>query len=293
CGHDIHVASLLGTLLILNDLKDRFSGTIKAIFQPSEEEYDGGAKFMIEAGVLANPEVNVIFGQHVTPGLEAGTIGLCEGPFMASTDEIHLTIHGKGGHAALLNEIINPILIGVDFLHELYAIIEKIKPLNIPTVLSFGKFTANGLPNLVPDKAEIAGTLRTFDESWRETVLALIEEIAQKTVVKEGASCTVDIRRGYPVLCNEIETTRRVRQYAEQYLGKEAVLSIPPRMTAEDFAYFLQKKPGTFYRLGVSNQQKGITQKLHTAHFQIEEEAIRTAIGLMSWITINELKTIK
>lgn len=289
CGHDVHIASLLGALMILKDLKEQFSGTVKAIFQPSEEEYAGGAKFMIDANVLENPKVDVIIGQHVTPGMSAGTVGFRSGPFMASTDEIHLTIHGKGGHAAMPAETINPILAGTAFIEEINRLVKEEQPNDVPTVLSFGRFVANGSTNIIPDTAEIAGTLRTFNEVWREEVCALIKMAAKNISGKYDAVFDLDIRRGYPVVNNDPEVTERVRKDAIALLGRGYVQNLPLRYTAEDFAYYLLKCPGVFYRLGVSNQAKGITQTTHSATFRIDEDALRTSIMLMSYIAFNEL----
>lgn len=289
CGHDVHIACVLGCLRIMNDLRNHFGGIIKAIFQPSEESYDGGASYMIEEGVLNDPEVNIIFGQHVTPGIETGYIGLREGAFMASTDEIHLHIRGKGGHAALVHETVNPVNIGMAILQKAQDYVKKEQPEDIPTVLSFGRFIANGLTNLIPDEAQIAGTLRTFDENWRNKIVENIERIATETAKKEGGECEVTIKRGYPVLVNDPDATQRVKHYAKAYLGKEYVIDLPYRMTAEDFAYYLQKKTGVFYRLGTSNSTKGITQSLHSKEFDIDEEALKIGMGLLSWISYNEL----
>ena len=291
CGHDAHLACLLGMVHILNDLRDHFGGTVKVIFQPSEEEYDGGAPYMIADGVLHNPEVDVIFGQHVTPEIKTGSIGICEGGFMASTDEIYLTIIGKGGHAALVNEVINPIMVGMAVLENLQQFVKKENIDEVPTVLTFGRFIAEGLTNLVPNEAKMAGTLRTFDEAWREKVLEAISKITNETASQFGASCEVMIRKGYPVLTNNPEVTRRVKGYACDYLGKENVITLEPRMTAEDFAYYLQKKPGTFFRLGTGNETEKKRNKLHSNNFDIDESALETGMGLLSWIVINELIT--
>ncbi|MDR3047453.1 MAG: amidohydrolase [Bacteroidales bacterium] len=289
CGHDVHVACLLGVLRMLNEIKHTFGGTIKAIFQPSEEVYDGGAPFMIDAGVLENPKVELIFAQHVTHGMECGKIGLCEGAFMASTDEIHIHIHGKGGHAALENEVINPILMGMELISQLtnYHTLNRSSPHN--SVLAFGKFIAAGETNIIPNSAVIAGTLRTFNEKWRATMLITIKQIATMIEEKFGGEIAISIKNGYPVLVNEPTTTHRVKQYATDFLGVENVLEIPPRMTAEDFAYFLQQKPGTFIRLGVSNIAKNITATTHSNTFDIDESAIETGMGLMSYIALKEL----
>lgn len=290
CGHDAHIASLLGTLMILNDLKEQFGGSVKAIFQPSEEQYPGGAITMIHENVLAQPTVDCIFAQHATPGIEVGQIGLRKGAFMASTDEILIAIHGKGGHAALPEEYINPVDVGLELLTQMKQRIDEQKPKNIPTVFAFGQFIANGLTNLIADTATIAGTLRTFDETWRTQAHTYLHQIVQEVSAKTGAKCQLDIRKGYPVLINDANATDRVYQYACDYLGKENVIWLPLRTTAEDFAYFLQQKEGVFYRLGTSNQQKGKNAKLHTAQFDIDEDALLVGMGLKCWITLNELR---
>lgn len=289
CGHDAHIASVLGALLILNSFKASFGGTVKAIFQPSEEDYDGGAPFMIQEGVLHDPEVDLIIAQHVTPGIESGMIGIKEGPFMASTDEIFINIKGKGGHAALVDEFINPVIIGMEILKNLNTFISKNQPEKIPTVLTFGRFIADGLTNRVPEEAQMAGTLRTFNEEWRNQALQNIEAIASETAQKHGGICEINIRHGYPVLVNDPATTQRIKQYAATFLGEKNVVDIPYRMTAEDFAYFLQEKPGVLYRLGSSNKEKGIIQSLHSNNFDIDESSLITGMGLLSWIAINEL----
>lgn len=290
CGHDVHIASLLGALMVLKKVQNSFGGTIKAIFQPSEEQYPGGALGMINENVLSNPEVDTIFAQHATPGIEVGCIGIRDGRFMASTDEIHITVTGKGGHAAMPHEYISPLKVGMELLREIEANVSKNQPKEIPTILAFGKFIANGLTNLIPNTAEIAGTLRTFDETWRDEAHQIIHKTAAQISQQSGASCSVIINKGYPVLINDSETTERVKKYAISLLGAEHVLSIPERMTAEDFAYFLQKKPGVFYRLGTSNNSKGITNQLHTSRFDIDEQALQVGMMMLSWIALNELK---
>ncbi|HRR05079.1 MAG TPA: M20 family metallopeptidase, partial [Bacteroidales bacterium] len=285
-----HMASLLGTLMILNDLKEDFGGVVQAIFQPSEEEYPGGAKLMIEEGVLHSPPTDAIFAQHVTPEIETGCIGIREGAFMASTDEIHIRIIGKGGHAALPHEYINPVEVGIDLLKKIKENIERQNPKEVKTVLAFGKFVADGLTNLIPDSATIAGTLRTFDETWRKEAHNIILETAEKIGKEQNATCHVEIKKGYPVLVNDVEITKRVRKYATELLGKERVLSLPQRTTADDFAYFLQQKSGMLYRLGTLNEKKGNIYRLHSNQFDIDENALLVGMKLMSWITLNELQ---
>ncbi|MDL2296810.1 M20 family metallopeptidase [Bacteroidales bacterium OttesenSCG-928-E04] len=286
CGHDVHVACLLGALHILNDLKSAFGGTVKAIFQPSEEEYEGGAKFMIADGVLE--DVDVIYGLHVTPGIETGQIGVRSGAMMASTDELHLQIIGKGGHAALPDEVVNPIEMGIDIIREIENFTKNNNTRQIPTVLTFGRFIAEGKANVIPGIAKITGTLRTFDEGWRAEVLQQLKKITDQVADQYGGKVISDIRNGYPVLKNDEKLTKNFIQIAKSFLGDENVTEIPPRMTAEDFAYYLQKKPGVFFRLGTSNMSQNITQKLHTADFDIDERAMEVGAGLLAEIIMND-----
>ena len=289
CGHDFHTASLLGAFMILNEIKTSFGGTIKALFQPSEERYEGGANFMIAAGVLENPHVDYIFGMHGDTGLTADQVGFRSGKYMASTDELHFTIVGKGGHAALIDEVINPIPIAARLLLKWEEEIDKIKPTETPFVMNFGRFIADGANNVIPEKAHLSGTLRLFDEEKRQIILQRVEEIALEVCESFGAQCIVDIRNGYPMLVNDAEVTARAIQIAENYLGKEQVQSLAIRTTAEDFSYFLQEVPGTFFRVGVAHQGAGIVYPLHSSRFDIDERALKTASQMMVKLAIEFL----
>ncbi len=291
CGHDVHTASLLGTAKILNQVKDQLEGTIKLIFQPGEEKAPGGASLMIAEGVLKNPSPLSIFGQHVFPNMEAGKVGFRTGMYMASTDEIYITITGKGGHAAMPAEYINPVLIGAEVLRELHSIfMTPPAPLPAPTVLAFGKFLANGTTNVIPGEVKISGTFRTMDEKWRAVVKERIRQIVKSKTESMGGSCEVTILDGYPYLINDEKTTAAARKAAEDFLGKENVEELPLRMTAEDFAFYTQHIPGCFYRLGTGNKAKGITSGVHTSTFDIDEKALETGMGLMAWLAIEELR---
>ncbi|MCF8232093.1 MAG: amidohydrolase [Bacteroidales bacterium] len=290
CGHDAHTASLLGTAKILNELKDNFEGTVKLIFQPSEEQFPGGAKMMIEEGVLKNPKVNVILGQHVYPQLEVGEVGMKSGYYMASTDEIYLTVKGRGGHGALPEQNVDPVLIASHVVVALQQVVSRIAAPSMPTVLSFGRFIAEGQTNIIPDEAKLDGILRTFDETWREEAQKRITRIAKGVAESMGGYCDVFIDNGYPVLDNDEEVTEKSRQYAKQMLDTEKVHELDYRMTAEDFAYYSHKIPACFYRLGVRNEHKDITAGLHSPRFDLDEESLKTAIELMSWLTIQHLK---
>lgn len=288
CGHDVHSASLLGAAKILNELKNEFEGTIKLFFQPGEEKLPGGASLMIQEGVLENPTTQTMFGQHVFPTMEAGKVGFRNGMYMASTDEIYICVKGKGGHAAMPKDYNSPLLIASKILLELNKeFMQQEQP--APTVLAFGKIVGNGATNVIPDEVNIEGTFRTLNEEWRREAKIKMKALAEKIAADMGGSCNYVIENGYPFLVNDETTTTRARAAAEAYLGKENVEELPLRMTAEDFAFFSQKVPSCFYRLGTANKAKGITSGVHTATFDIDEKALEIGAGLMAWLAVNEL----
>ncbi|MCD4744678.1 MAG: amidohydrolase, partial [Bacteroidales bacterium] len=289
CGHDIHIASLLGSAKILNELKNEFHGTIKLIFQPSEEKYPGGAKIMIKEGVLTNPKPDVIIGQHVFPEMDVGKAGIRSGKYMASTDEIFLTVKGKGGHAAIPDQNIDPIVIASYIVIALQQIVSRNAKPDMPTVLSFGKFIADGKTNVIPDVVKIEGIIRTFDEKWRAEIKRKVTKMSKTIAESMGGSCEVFIDKGYPVLFNNKKLTENIRKFAIEYLGTKNVIDLDLRTTAEDFAYYAQLIPGCLYRLGVRNKKKGINSNLHTATFDVDEKSLEIGMGLMAWLAINKI----
>ena len=290
CGHDVHMASLLGTAKILQNTREHWGGTVKLIFQPSEESYPGGASLMIGEGVLENPSAAAIFGQHVAPQIEAGKVGIRSGMYMASTDEVYLTVKGKGGHAATPHLTIDPVLIASHIVVALQQIVSRNNTPWIPTVLSFGRIIGDGRMNVIPDTVTLDGTFRSFDENWRVEAHKKIREIAMGVAVSMGGNCEVEIKEGYPFLKNDEHLSNHFREYASEYLGKENIIELDLAMTAEDFAFYSQKIPACFYRLGTGNKAKGITSNVHTPTFNIDEKALETAMGLMAWVAVRELK---
>ena len=290
CGHDAHTASLLGCSRILNELKDDFEGTIKLIFQPGEEKNPGGASLMIKDGVLKNPTPNTIYGQHVMPLIPVGKVGFREGMYMASCDEIYLTVIGKGGHGAIPELTIDPVLITSHIIVALQQVISRNASPKTPTVLSFGKVEANGATNIIPDKVEVAGTFRAMNEEWRAEAHRIIKKMAESIAEGMGGRCEVNISKGYPYLENDPATTAKARKLAEEYMGKENVLDLDLWMGAEDFSYYTHEVPACFYRLGTRNEEKGITSYVHTPTFNIDENALEIGAGMMAWIAINSLK---
>lgn len=289
CGHDAHTASLLGTAAILQSLKAEFGGTIKLIFQPAEELLPGGASQMIQEGVLENPKPQAVLGQHVMPFIETGKVGFRSGKYMASTDELYVTVKGKGGHAAQPQQNIDPVLITAQILVSLQQIVSRTANPNTPSVLSFGKVLAHGATNVIPNEVKLEGTFRTMDEAWRAEAHIRMKKMAEGIAESMGGSCEFDIRKGYPFLVNEEKLTAQAKQFAEEYLGKENVLDLDIWMAAEDFAYYSQVADACFYRLGTRNEARGITSSVHTPNFDIDENAFAISTGLMAYIALKRL----
>ncbi|HNW72920.1 MAG TPA: M20 family metallopeptidase [Bacteroidales bacterium] len=289
CGHDVHMACLLGAAKILAGLTSAFTGTVKLIFQPSEETFPGGAIAMIEAGVLENPAPEFVIGQHVINNLDAGEIGLKPGPYMASTDEIYITVKGKGGHSATPNQVIDPVLIASHIVVALQQIVSRNADPVMPTVISFGKIMGNGRTNVIPDEVTLDGTVRTYNETWRKEVHERIRKMAVSIASGMGGSCDVRIAPGYPFLYNDPDLTLHLEILAREYLGTDKVKTLEQRMTAEDFAYYAAKVPSCLFRLGIRNQSRGINSNLHTATFDVDEDSIATGMEMLAWFTINLL----
>jgi amidohydrolase len=289
CGHDVHTASLLGTAYILNQLKNEFGGAVKLIFQPGEELLPGGASIMIKEGVLQNPAPQAIIGQHVMPFIPAGKVGFRSGIYMASTDELYVTVKGKGGHGAQPHQNIDPVLITAHLIVALQQIVSRNADPRLPTVLSFGKINANGATNIIPGEVKLEGTFRTFNEDWRKEAHALMKKMAEGIAESMGGTCDFNIMHGYPFLINEPNLTASARGFAEDYLGADNVVDLDMWMAAEDFAFYSQVTNACFYRLGTGNTAKGTTHSVHTPNFDIDEDALKISSGLMAFIALKQL----
>jgi amidohydrolase len=284
CGHDVHTSILLGLAEVLFSFKDLLPQPVKLIFQPGEEVNPGGANLIIDGGGLKNPEVSKIFALHVFPDFEFGNCGFREGLYMASSDELHLSIKGKGGHGALKGETINPMFMGAEFIIAAEQYINSNTPKDIPSVINFGRFEALGSTNVIPEEAFIKGTFRTMNEKWRTAAKAKLMVIAKQISEKYGGHIELNISQGYPFLKNDLELTRAVKKLASKTLGENKVHDLELRMTAEDFAFYSHIVPVCFFRLGVGNISKGITHNVHHARFDIEPESMRTGLEVFSSI---------
>jgi len=290
CGHDMHMASMLGTIRVLNLLRHEIQGEVLILFQPGEELLPGGAKLMLEEGVFKGREPHMIIAQHVLPEMEAGHVGFKAGMYMAANDEVYIRVKGKGGHAALRQDIKDPVLMASQILLNLQEEIMRKAPVDSPTVLSFGKVLADGATNVIPDEVILEGTFRTMNEEWRKEAHKLIESMASTTAAAMGGAVDLEIRHGYPFLHNNETITRESKNLAIRLLGEEKVEDMDIRMTAEDFAWFTQRIPGMMYRFGVGNPGPEQPFSLHSPRFKVNESALKTGVSLMAYLAIELLK---
>ena len=281
CGHDVHTSILLGAAEILFELREDLEHPVKLIFQPGEEKNPGGASLLIEAGVLENPKVKEMYALHVFPELEVGKLAIRPGLNMASCDELHLEIIGVGGHGAMPEKCINPILIGSEFIIEAQNIIHKSCPKEVPCVISFGHFEALGATNVIPERAEIKGTFRTMNEEWREKAAILLMDLANNLENKYKGNVNLIISKGYPFLKNNEDLTEKLKTKFESFFGPEKIEGLALRMTSEDFSFYSQTIPVCFFRLGVGNKEKGIIYSVHHPKFDVDSACLKTGMLAM------------
>ncbi len=288
CGHDVHMTCVLGAARILHVLRAQWSGTVMFVFQPGEERIPGGANLLMQQDALRDPRPSGILGQHVTPELSVGKVGFREGPFMASSDELYITVKGKGGHAAQPDKLVDPIMITAHLLPRLKEEFAAFQP-SERTLLAFGRVEALGATNVVPNDVRIAGTLRAFNETLRTELHAWLPDRANAICAEYGGSCDLEVRKGYPVLVNDEELTSRMRAAAEVFLGEENVVRMDQRMGSEDFAFYTHVIPGCFFRLGTGAPNELAPPGVHTPNFDIEDDALRIGSGLMALGVLSEL----
>ena len=282
CGHDVHSSILLGVAIIVNKLKENLQGTIKFIFQPAEEKLPGGASLMIKEGVLKNPDVEKMIALHVFPEMEVGNVGFKKGQYMAACDELNIQVIGRGGHAALINQTINPITIASELILNTKRKVFDSRN-SSSYVLEYGDFRAFGASNVIPEKALVEGTLRTMDENFRKKVHKILIGEALKIEKKYKAKCIFKIIKGYPSLFNNPKVTEDCIRLSCDILDSRNVHNLPLRMASEDFSFFSQVCPSSFFRLGVANSRKGINHLVHTSRFDIDHNSIRIGLNLMSY----------
>lgn len=293
CGHDLHAGMLLGALRTLHGLRETFAGSVFGLFQPGEEQNPGGASRVLAEGPFAGWEVLAVVGQHVEPQMPTGRFGVRAGKYMASNDELRFRIRGAGGHAALREQIVDPVEAAAALITALYALPGENTAPELPTILSIGKVAADGATNVVPDEVYLEGTMRTFDERWRERLCERINQVCNDIEVRYGVSVVPDIDRGYPCVVNDEALVVQMRTAAQALFGADAVEALPLRPTAEDFGFYCRQYPSVFYRIGVggtaAEMQAGQAGRLHTPGFCPDEGAMAGGIALLASLAVQVL----
>ena len=289
CGHDGHVAGLLGAAMILNELKDNLHGNVKLVFQPAEER-DGGALPMIEEGVLENPKVDAAFAAHLWGYLNEGEVHLKEGPMMASPDIFNIKVIGKGGHGAVPQESIDPIVITCQIVNSLQTIVSrKINPLD-PVVITCGRIQGGDCHNVIPNEVELEGTIRTFNEETRNWVPKVMEDLIRGITTSQGAAYEFKYEPKYPALINDKYMTSFAKESLKKVVGEENVFDLKePNMGGEDFAYFAQKVPSAFIFVGIANN-KSEPVIHHNPYFKWDSKNVGILAQSLSQIAIDYLK---
>jgi amidohydrolase len=289
CGHDMHSAMLLGAAAVLSGMKSELNGDVLLIFQPAEEKAPGGAKPMIDAGLLKKYKPEALFAQHCFPSVKSGSIAMCKGSFMAAADELYVTIHGQGGHASAPHKTRDPILASAHIITALQHLVSRVAPPHEPAVLSIASINGGHATNVIPGKVTMMGTMRTMNEELR----ALLHEKFDRTVKQVAAAfdceAEVEIRSGYPVLYNDPAMTDIAWEAGKEYLGDDKVHESEPLMTAEDFAYYLRESPGSFWQLGTGLDGSARGNLLHSPTFDPDEHALETGMGMLSYLALRFL----
>lgn len=289
CGHDMHTCSLLGAIKILTQLRDRFSGRLMFIFEPSEEKYPGGARMMMEDGLFDDIMPNEIYAFHCLPEMDCGRIGMRKGKYMASTDELYWTVKGKGGHGATPHMSVDPIVVASHIVIALQQIVSRNAAPMMPTVLTIGKIQEmGGRTNIIPDTVKMEGIIRTFDEKWRLEAHERIRKISTGVAEAMGAECDLFIDYGYPYVFNDDACTQQVHDNACAYVGSDNVEWLDLRMTAEDFAFFAQKIPACYFRIGIHEPGTPFSN-LHRPDLMVDERSLELASGFIAYNAITAL----
>lgn len=291
CGHDCHTANLLGAARILADLKNEIEGTVLLIFQPGEEMLPGGGRLLCETGYLQDKGVDAIFGLHSSPFLEPGEIAVREGPIMARPDEFEIEIVGESGHAAVPQDTVDPIVIASQVVGALQMIVSRNTDPNDRAVVTVGEFHGGTSYNIIPEKAELKGTVRTFSQEQAEFIEKRIEEIVEGITSAGRASYNYEFNYGYPAVINTGWTTDMLKNAAAEIIGKENIIEMEdPIMAGEDFAFYQEHFPGTFFFLGSGREETGSTYSWHHPRYNIDENCLKTGAALMASLALQPIQ---
>lgn len=282
CGHDAHTSMLLGLTRVLIDRRDTFAGTVKVLFQPAEELPPGGAIGMIRDGALEDPRVDAVLGLHVAAEIPAGKIGIRPGPSSASGDQFTIHIKGKGGHAARPQAAVDPVAVGSQIVTALQSLVSRETDPIASGVVSVTAFLAGEAFNVIPDTAELRGTIRTLDPDVRDHLEQRLKDVAIGIGTAMRAEVEIDYLRGYPSVINDQAMFELVREAAITAVGADEVIDLPPTMGGEDFSYFSLERPGMFFMVGVQNEEKGIVWPHHHPKFDLDEEGMAPGIATMA-----------
>ncbi len=290
CGHDGHMAVLLGVAEVLSAFRDQIPGRVKFVFQPGEEGF-AGARLMIEDGVLEHPAVDAAFGLHISTLWPLGVMGTCDGPMMASMDSFTIQLKGKGAHAAQPDLGVDAILMSNGVISALQTLISReVSPTN-PLVLHIGSIHGGTAFNVVADSVELRGTVRTFDEELRASMPDRMNRLIEGVVTALRGTHQLDYQFGYPVLINDAAMARLVKDAIIEIVGPEGYVNIQPRMVSEDMAFFHQKVPGCYFYLGAANAEKGLNMPNHNARFDFDEDTLVLGAQAMTRAAWNFLST--
>ncbi|MEI6651082.1 MAG: M20 family metallopeptidase [Chlorobiaceae bacterium] len=291
CGHDMHTAMLLGAANILSRMKNELAGDVLLVFQPAEEKAPGGAKPLLDAGLFRQFKPSAIIGQHCFPSVESGKVALCKGSFMAAADELYFTVTGQGGHASAPHKAADPVLAAAHIITAVQHLVSRVAPPHEQAVVSIASIHGGNATNVIPRQVTMSGTMRTMNEELRSVLHERLRQTVTHIAIALGVEAELEIRQGYPVLYNNPAVTEKAEKICTEYLGRENVLTCEPIMTAEDFAYYLQECPGTFWQIGTGMGNNDNSNTLHSPTFDPEEGVLETGSGLLAYAAFRILES--